>query len=614
MADDKRGWQQLQKLKFDRKKLSKRVKKAEGATMRHAHKFIVGRLDNMRDVRRHILGWLVLVGVMIAIVAIQLMWFQQSYKTMAAATGGTYAEASLGPIETLNPLYAASNAEIASSHLLFSSLYTYDESGSLRGDLAKSVDMDDSGTLYTVKIRSDAQWHDGRKLNANDIAFTVNLIKNPSARSPLRNSWRDVMVKAIDDTTLQFQLPASYAAFSHALTFAILPEHILGKVEPSTIRENVFSRAPVGSGPFSFRLLQTVSPTHRAAQMTAFENYYRGTPRINRFEVHAYSDRGEIVKAVKTGQVNAAADLSTGNLTQIDTKSYKVVSRPVKAGVYALLNVDSPVLKEKTIRQALQLATDSEVIRKGLEVKLPHSDHPSAQSGTRTLKKPALDLPFVNGQLSGTDIPVRPDFNIVRAGELLDSSGWKLVGGVRKNDTGQVLTLNVATTKNEDYEKSLEILVGQWRQLGITINTNVVDTNDPSSNFAQDVLQPRSYDVLLYELEIGADPDVYAYWYSSQANQNGKNFSNYKNATADAALASARSRIETDLRNVKYKAFAKQWIDDVPAIGLYQSVAQYVASKKAQGVDENTNLVSSNDRYAKILYWSVNQESVYKTP
>jgi ABC-type transport system substrate-binding protein len=120
--------------------------------------------------------------------------------------------------------------------------------------------------------------------------------------------------------------------------------------------------------------------------------------------------------------------------------------------------------------------------------------------------------------------------------------------------------------------------------------------------------------VLLYELEIGADPDVYAYWYSSQANENGKNFSNYKSATADAALASARSRIETDLRNVKYKAFAKQWIDDVPAIGLYQSVAEYVASKKAQGVDENTNLISSNDRYANVLYWSVNQESVYKTP
>lgn len=621
MADDKRGWQQLQKLKhlqnmnFDRKKLSRRVKKAEGATMRHAHKFIVGRLDNMRDVRRHILGWLTLVGAMIAVVALQLMWFQQSYRTTTAATGGTYAEASLGPIDTLNPLYAATNAEVAAGHLLFSSLYTYDESGHLRPDLAKSVQMDTTGTIYTVKIRPDAVWHDGRRVHANDIAFTVNLIKNPSTRSPLRSNWQDVMVKALDDTTIQFQLPASYAAFSHALTFAILPDHILSKVEPSTIRENVFSRAPVGSGPFSFRLLQNIGTTaHRAVHMTAFKDYYKGTPLINRFEVHAFNEQGEIVKAIKTGQVNAAADLSSSHLTQVDTKNYTVVSRPVNAGVYALLNVDKPILKDKVVRKALQLATDPQAIRKGLEVKIPSAEHAKDRSRDQLLAKPALDLPFVKGQLAGADVPVRPQYNIVRAGELLDSAGWKMTGGLRKNDANQLLSLNVATTKNSGYEKSLEILVGQWRQLGITINTNVVDTNDPASNFVQNVLQPRSYDVLLYELAIGADPDVYAYWHSSQANQNGYNFSNYKNDTADAALASARTRVETDLRNVKYKAFAKQWLDDVPAIGLYQSVSEYVASRKAQTVNADTQLVSSNDRYANILYWSVNQESVYKTP
>jgi peptide/nickel transport system substrate-binding protein len=615
MANDKRGWQQLHKLKIDRKKLSKRVKKAEGATMRHAHKFIVGRLNNMRDVRRHIIGWLLLVGVMIAIVGIQLVWFQQSYHTTVATSGGTYAEASLGPIDTLNPLYAASNAEIATSHLLFSSLYTYDKSGHLKGDIAERIETDDTGTVYTVKIRPDVRWHDGQLLNANDVAFTVNLIKNPSTRSALRSNWQDVSVKALDDTTLQFQLPGSYAAFTHALTFAILPEHILGKVEPSTIRENVFSRSPVGSGPFSFKLLQTIDTTsHRAVNMSAFEDYYKGVPRLNRFEVHAYDRQEEIARALKAGQVNAAADLSSINMAQLDTKRYAVVSQPVNSGVYALLNVDSPVMNNKAVRQALQLATDTQKIRKGLEVSISSMGHAKDRSYDRVLKKPALDLPFVEGQLTGSDIPRPPAVNIARAGELLDSAGWKLSGGVRKNDAGQVLSLTVATTKNAGYEKSLEILSGQWRQLGIVVNTNVVDTNDPSSNFVQTVLQPRRYDVLLYELAIGADPDVYAYWHSSQANQNGYNFSNYKNGTADAALTSARSRTETDLRNVKYKAFAKQWIDDVPAIGLYQSVAEYVASNKAHTISEDTTLISSNDRYADVLYWSVNQESVYKTP
>ncbi|MET0980031.1 MAG: peptide ABC transporter substrate-binding protein [Candidatus Saccharimonadales bacterium] len=615
MTDDKRGWRNLQKLNFDRKKLSKRVKKAEGATMRHAHKFIVGRLDNMRDVRRHIIGWLVLVGVMIMIVGVQLVWFQQSYRTTAPTSGGTYAEASLGSIDTLNPLYAASNAEVATSHLLFSSLYTYDQSGHLRGDLAKGVDVDPTGTIYTVKIRPDAVWHDGRNLNANDVAFTVNLIKNPATRSPLRSNWQDVTVKAVDESTVQFQLPASYAAFTHALTFAVLPEHILGRVEPSAIRENVFSRSPVGSGPFTFKLLQTVSLTsNRAVHMSAFADYYKGAPLINRFEVHAFDEQDDIVRALKTGQVNAATDLSAMKVAQLDTKKYKVASRPVNAGVYAILNVDSPILKDKVVRQALQLATDTNAIRKGMEESLPSAEHPNDRAYDNKLEKPALDLPFVHGQLEGDDIPSKPAADVKRAGELLESAGWKMVDGVRKNDAGQVLTLNLATTKNADYEKSLELLVGQWRQLGIAINTNVVDTNDPASNFAQNVLQPRGYDVLLRELAIGADPDVFAYWHSSQANPSGLNFSNYKNANADAALTSARSRVESDLRNVKYKAFAKQWIDDVPAIGLYQSVAEYVATKQVRAVGPDTVLVSSNDRYADILYWSVNEESVYKTP
>ena len=618
MDNEKRNWQQFQKLKFDRKKLRKRVRKAEGATMRHAHKFIVGRLDNMRDVRRHIIVWLMLVGAMILVVGAQLMWFQGSYKTNAPASGGTYAEASLGPIETLNPLYAASNAEVAASHLMFSSLYDYDETGHLRGDLAKSIQVDSTGTIYTVKLRTDAIWHDSEDehVTANDVAFTLNLIKDPATRSPLRASWQDVKVKAVDDQTVQFELPASYAAFSHALTFAILPVHILGNVDPATIRENTFSRNPVGSGPFSYKLLQNVDLTkkHRAVHMTAFSNYYKGTPRINRFEVHAYDTPESIVRALRSGQVNAAADLSPMHVAQIDTKNYTVVSRPVNSGVYALLNNDSPILKDKAVRKALQLATNTQAIRKSLDQPIPSVDHPKDKTKDQLLSYPALELPFTAGQLSGEGIPRAPSPDTKAAGELLDSAGWKLSGDVRKNADGQPLSLTIATTKNATYEKALEMLVGQWRQLGVLVETNIVNTNDPSSNFVQNVLQQRAYDVLLYELSIGADPDVYAYWHSSQAVPGGFNFSNYKNATTDAALSSARSGITADLRNVKYKTFAAQWLDDAPAIGLYQSVAEYVVNRQVKSVSVDATLVSPQDRYSNVLYWSVATESVYKTP
>lgn len=598
MPDEKGGWKQFHRLNFDSKKMSKRVKKAEGATMRHARKFIVGRLDNIRSVRRHIIVWLLLVGVTIAAVGVQFVWFQRSYQTTAAATGGTYAEASLGPIDTLDPLYASSSAEIAASRLLFSSLYSYDTTGHLHGDLAESMQVDPSGSVYTVKIRSNAKWHDGTQLTAKDIAFTVNLIKKPEARSPLRTNWQDVNVKTIDDMTIQFQLPAVYAAFPHALTFAVLPKHILGNVAPGAVRENTFSRSPVGSGPFSFRLLQSAEASrgHKVVHMTAFDKYYQGMPMLGRFEVHSYGSQEEIIKALRAGEVSAATDAIGINAAQVDTHNYSIATRPISSGVYALFNNDNPILKDKLVRQALQLATDTAAIRKGLAGGVP-----------------ALDTPFVSGQLTGDDVPHAPVADINKAKALLDQAGWKLDGNVRKKDTAK-LALTITTTKNSQYEKALESLVGQWRKLGIEVNTYVADTSDPSTNFTQGILQERSYDVLLYELFIGADPDVYAYWHSSQIGKTGYNLSNYVNKTADAALASARSRVEPELRNAKYKAFARQWLDDAPAIGLYQSATEYISNKHVQSIGPKSVLVSPYDRYANILYWSVGQNSVYKTP
>ncbi|MDX2775759.1 peptide ABC transporter substrate-binding protein [Streptomyces caniscabiei] len=599
MADEKRGWKQFQNVSFDSKNFSKRVKKAEGATIRHAHKFILTRLDSIRSARRHIIIWLLLVGVIISAVGLQFMWFRQGYQAIAAADGGTYAEASIGPIDTLNPLFASTNAEVASSRLLFSSLFTHDKTGALHGDLATNMSVDDSGKVYTIKVRPDARWHDGQLLTAGDVAFTVDLMKNPQTRSSLRVNWKDVTVKAIDDTTVQFTLPAVYASFPQALTFSVLPKHILKDVAPGAIRENAYSRAPIGSGPFVFRLLQpaaSANGTHKIVHMAANAGYYQGTPRLGRFEVHAYDSQENLLQALRTGEVSAAADVQGVIARRVDTHNYKVTTQPIDSGVYALLNNNSPILKDKTVRRALQVGTDTKAIRTALGADIP-----------------ALSLPFINGQITGADVPQAPGYDEKKAAALLDEAGWKLAGNVRKKD-GKDLAFAVTTTKDPQYEKALETLVGQWRKLGIVVSTNVVDPKDPSVNFVQNVLQARNYDVLLYELVIGADPDVYAYWHSSQIGASGYNFANYANVAADAALASARSRLEPELRNAKYKAFANDWIADAPAIGLYQSTVNYVSNVNVRSVDATAKLVSSSDRFSNVLYWSVNERPVYKTP
>jgi len=599
MDDEKpTAWRRIQNLSINKKALSRRMRRAEGVTLRHARKFIFKRWSNAREVQRHIILWVVAVGVLIGATGLQLAWYQQNYRTSAVADGGTYAEAVLGPVDTLNPIFASTSAEESAGQLLFSRLFNYDRTGHLSGDLATSMTTNSAGTEYTVKLRSDAVWHDGIHLTAKDVVFTVGLIKNPAVHATI-TGWSDITAVATDDNTVVFTLPAVYAAFPHALTtLPILPEHLLAKIEPNSLRENEFSRSPIGSGPFKLRFVQDVD-LNAGRKIVHLErgNYYKGKARIERLQLHVYNSRDVIVHALDTGEVSAAADLSATSVKQVNADRYKITTEPISSGVYALFNTTKDILKDKQVRLALQRGTDTLAIREQLPVSAP-----------------ALDLPLLRRQLSG-DIPKIAPYNRDEARQMLDAAGWKLEGNTRKK-AGTELSLTVVTTKDSDYERVLETLAGQWRELGVAVVTQVVDPTDVSQRVTQDILQPRNFDVLLYQLTIGSDPDVFAYWHSSQAfpNNRGYNFSNYASAISDDALSSARSRTEPSLRNAKYLTFIKQWIADAPAIGLYQSTVHYVASKGVGAYDTTNTFVSSIDRYADVLYWSVDTQTVFTTP
>ena len=220
------------------------MKKVEGVTVKHARRFVFKRMDSMREARRHIALWVLVVGVIIGASGLQLMWYQQSYRSVANAKDGTYAEAVLGPVDTLNPIFASTSAEESASYLLFSRLLTYDKTGKLNYDLAESMTISTDQKTYTLSIRPDARWQDGIYVRAKDVVYTVNLLKNPATRATI-SGWNDITATVVDDRTVSFTLPGVYAAFPHALNFLpILPEHVLRDIEPSALRENDFSTKP----------------------------------------------------------------------------------------------------------------------------------------------------------------------------------------------------------------------------------------------------------------------------------------------------------------------------------------------------------------------------------
>ena len=592
----KQGWKRLQRLSIDRKRLSKQALKAEAVTKRHAHRFVVQRLRALRDVRQHIASWILIVGALIGIVALQMTWYQSGYRATAGIEGGTYAEGVEGPIDTLNPLFASTAAEQSASYLLFSRLFDYDATGHLRNDVAKSMTLDESLKTYTITLRDDVHWHDGTNLTADDIVYTVETMKNPEVRAVMRNSWHDVSIKKIDTKTVQFILPASYASFPHALTFAILPKHILADVKPNTLRESTYSVSPVGSGPFKMRLLQTVASikdSQKIVHLIANEKYYRGAPKLARFELHAYNDGTSLARSLKLGDINAAAGLSVND--EIPAQM-TVADVPVGSGVYALFNTKAPQLADVTVRQALQRGTDTAVLRKKVGV----ADF-------------ALDLPFIPAQIESSTLPTKPAVNVDEAKSLLEKAGWKLNGTVRtKNDVA--LKLKIVTVKDARYKAVSDELTRQWKQLGVGVEATEYDPKTNQQSFAQVVLQPRSYDILINELMIGGDADVYAYWHSSQAQTMGYNFSNYQNGIVDDNLSSARVKNDVTLRARKYTAFASQWLADAPAIGLFQSSLRYAHTKTVAGISSTSVLPTATDRYANIAYWTAERGQVYKTP
>lgn len=573
-----------------------RLKALEKGSLRHAHRFVVSRLNRLSGVKRQVYGWVILLTLLIGVSVLQWTFARDSYSTTDYVSGGSYSEAVLGPLETLNPIFARSSAERSAAKLLFASLYSYDQTGSIKADLAEKIVVSPDETEYFVTIKKGIKWSDGRDLTATDVVFTVGLLSNPATNTEIVG-WRSIKAAKIDEQTIKFKLPVAYAPFKHALTFPVLPEHILKDVEPSELRENSFGSSPVTSGAFTFRTTENVvaDGSKKVVYLAANKKYHKGAPKLDRFQLYVYPSQDDIAKSLRIKQVTATSELTYDTQPDEVKSAYSLQRHTVNNGVYALFNMGSQYLQSKSIRQALSLSINV--------AKLRQSNNASAAG----LNGPVLDR-FLSKKTS------LPEYNVEKAKQLLEAEGWK-VGADGRQKNGELLAISVVVLKDSSYEKIAKKITEEWTsKLNIKADVSVVDANDPSQNILQSVLQPRNFDVLIYELALGGDPDIYAYWHSSQATSTGLNFANYNNSTADLAIDSARSKLSMKQRTERYDKFVSVWLQDMPAIPLYQSGIEYIQLRSARALNEKNQLVSAVDRYGDVQYWAVNKTSVYKTP
>ena len=132
----------------------------------------------------------------------------------------------------------------------------------------------------------------------------------------------------------------------------------------------------------------------------------------------------------------------------------------------------------------------------------------------------------------------------------------------------------------------------------------------------QSTVSSHSYDALLDAISLGPDPDVYAYWHSTQSEARSLvrlNFSEYRSDVADKALEAGRTRSDPAVRKVKYRPFLEAWQKDSPALALYQPRFLYIARSPLYDFDVGS-LVVAADRYAHVERWSVREAKVKYSP
>lgn len=565
------------------KKISRASIKAGEKSSERIRKNLIDRVSHIRNVRLLIFEWSLLVVAIIMLALTQAFWFGDSYAENVYTDGGTYSEATVGDVNSMNPLFAMTNSEKVLSKLMFATISAVDYSGHLGNQLAKSVTASEDGKTWTVKLREDLKWSDGEPITAEDVVFTVGLIKNPAVNTIYESNLANVKVSVNESGEIVFELAAAYADFLSALNMPVVPKHILNDVDPKTLIEDSFSNAPVTSGAFSFNALQSGNTSEeKIFYLSANPYYYHGQPMLSNFAVHTYANKEAIIDAVNAGIVTATAELSNADADKIAAGQFNLRSSSVNSGVFIFFNMSKPSLNKTEVRSA---------IRQGINV---------AELRELAPETSALNYPLPKSQLSVSEYPEIPSYDI-------DAAKAKLA----ETDIDKSAGLSIVTVNTGYLPAISDKLSEQLKALGFDANVNVYEENQ---DFINNVISKRNYDILVYDIELGADPDLLPYYHSTQATSAGLNLSNYKNALVDDLLLGARDVMDSDLRTKKYETFLKYWVADVPAIGLYQSNLSYFYNKNVRTFGNDVRLVTAIDRFSDVTNWAVNKTTKNKTP
>ena len=546
------------------------------------------------------LRWQILVVLVTLVIVAVLLLSQQSPATDGGVIlpqpeqGGVYTEGLVGSMGRLNPLLDWNNsADRDVDRLLFSGLVRFNESGLPRADLAESWGVTPDGTIYNFAIRPNAVWHDGQPVTADDVIFTIELMKSAGSFYPqdVKDLWGKVQITKLNDKNIKFTLPEPYVPFMDYLTFGVLPKHLLASVPPDQIPNAEFNVNPVGTGPYKFdHLIIDDKGQITGVVLTASANYYGAPPYIEQVVFRYYPSSAVALDAYKQGDVlgvsKIAADVLNSALEEANLSFYTSQMPQMSFVLFNLNNPEVTFLQNAKVRRALMLGLNRTYIVN------------SFLQGQAVV----VNGPILPGSWAYYDGTEHFEYNPEAAVALLKAEGYVIPaegGNVRAKD-GAPLAFTMMHPDDETHTKIAQTIQAEWAVIGVRVELLPM----PYDKLVLDSLASRAYQSALVDVNLSRtpDPDPYPFWHQAEA-IGGQNYSQWNNRAASEYLEQARVTADYTLRTRLYRNFQVVFSKELPALPLYVPVYSYGVDAQVQGAQVASLIYEPSDRLATFTSW-----------
>lgn len=544
---------------------------------------------------------LVAAAILLCVVAggVALTLVARDRTIRVPAVGGTVTEALIGEPRHIDPLDAPANdvdRDIAS--LVFSGLFRMDGMTPVP-DLAEKYSWSDDHKTLTVTVRLDAQFHNNDPVTADDVQFTIDAIQDPSRSSPLAALFRGVKAIATDPHTIQFTLEKPDAGFLTSLTVGILPSNLWQNIPGPNARLADLNLRPIGSGPYRFKsFMRDSKGLLRSFTLERFDKYYGVKPYVKTLVLQFYPDRQQAENALKSDLVDALAFSRQIEEQKNDSSRWNRIQLELPQETIAFFNLKSKIVSDERVRRALANVVDRQEV-----VDAWHG------------RAVAVTDPFPFAAASSS--PMTLD----EGRTLLESAGWKLPTGgtVRvsglKNATSTAaaatsteLALTITTLDQPELLAVAETLKRRWSLLGIRVNVEAKD----AETILKIATRERNAQIILTNVLLGPEQDLFPFWWSGQAIDRGLNISGLADRDVDNAIEAIRSVTSTadlEAARTKLSALIKK---TTPAIFLARPSSPYLVAKHILGADSPIIASRPADRLQDVLHWYVKTEWRWK--